>query len=464
VPKVLTDAGFKSFDGVRISENSEEKYVINVDGVKTTCTKEHRVKLISGNFIEVDKLTTNDILSNNKRVNDIGLINSNELVYDLINVDDTHAYITNNLTSHNCVYLDEFAFVEGADDFYTSTYPVISSGKDTKIIITSTPNGMNLFYKLWMDGINDQNDFNNIRVDWWEVPHYDQAWKETTIRNIGEKKFSQEYANSFFGSSGTLIDGEKLAAMTWVRPLEESENIKVWEKPIEGHSYIALIDVSEGAGSDYSVMNIIDITETPYKQVCQYRNNKVTPLVFPEIIERLAKKYNESFILVEVNSIGAQVANILYFDYEYENMIISNIKAGDNVISFVARNVDYGLRMTKKSKRIGCSNLKSLIENDLLLIQDFDAISELQTFSKKGQSYEAEDGKHDDVVMTLVLLGWLSTQDYFKDLMDFDSRARILEMKMESIEDDLTPMGFFNNAAEEAEEAYSIYDEYNNVF
>jgi hypothetical protein len=317
-----------------------------------------------------------------------------------------------------------------------------------------------------MDGMNGQNEFTNVRVDWWEIPHYDEAWKEMTIRNIGERKFRQEYGNSFFGSSGTLIDGEYLAAMAWNPPIEETENIKVWERPIAGHSYVATVDVSEGAGSDYSVMSIVDITEAPYKQVCMFRNNKTSPMVFPEIIERLAKEYNEAFILVEVNSIGAQVANILYFDYEYENMIISNVKAGDNVISGgFAGNVDYGLRTTKKSKRIGCSNLKSLIENGLLLIQDFDTISELQTFSKKGQSYEAEDGKHDDIVMTLVLLGWLSTQDYFKDLMDFDSRAKILELKMQSVEEDLTPVGFYNDATEMAtSDSYSAADEYNDVY
>lgn len=365
----------------------------------------------------------------------------------------------------NLVYLDEFAFVEGADDFYTSTYPVISSGKDTKIIITSTPNGMNLFYKLWMDGKNGENEFNCVRVDWWEIPHYDEAWKEMTIRNIGEKKFSQEYGNSFFGSSGTLIDGATLERLVWKKPIEETENVKIWKRPVPGHVYIATVDVSEGAGSDYSVMNIIDITTSPYEQVCVFRNNKTTPLVFPEIIERLAKEYNEAWILVETNSIGAQVANILYFDYEYENMIITNVKAGDNVVSGgFAGNVDYGLRTTKKSKRIGCSNLKSLIENNLLILNDFDAISELQTFSKKGTSYEAEDGKNDDIVMTLVILGWVSTQDYFKDLMNFDSRKQILEMKMQAIEDELTPVGFFNDAAEQAEESYSVYDEYHNVY
>lgn len=349
--------------------------------------------------------------------------------------------------SFNVVYLDEFAFVENADTFYTSTYPVISSGENTKVLITSTPNGMNLFYKLWEDARMGRNDFKHIQVHWSENPKRNDAWKQTTLKNIGKKQFAQEYECAFHGSSGTLIAGEKLAAMTWQEPVSESDTIKVFEKPQDGHSYLVTVDVSEGVGGDHSVVNITDITTQPYRQVCVFRNNETAVMILPEIVERLAMEYNEAFILVETNSIGAQVSNILYHDYEYENMIVTATKHQENVVSGgFASTSEIGIRMTKKSKRIGCTNLKALIENDLYIVQDFETIQELQTFVAKGQSYEAEEGKNDDIVMTLVSLGWLSTQDYFKDLMDVDNRAAVLARQMQAIEDNIVPVGFHNDA------------------
>lgn len=349
--------------------------------------------------------------------------------------------------SFNVVYLDEFAFVEDADTFYTSTYPVISSGDNTKVLITSTPNGMNLFYKLWEDARTNKNDYVPVQVHWSENPNRDEKWKETTLRNIGKKQFAQEYECAFHGSSGTLISGEKLAAMTWAEPIKESEHIKVYEEPQPTHSYLVTVDVSEGVGGDYSVVNVTDITKEPYKQVCVFRDNLTAVMVLPEIVERLAKQYNDAFVLVETNSVGAQVSNILYHDYEYENMIVTATKHQENFVSGgFSSTAEIGLRMTKKSKRIGCTNIKALIENDIYQVMDFQTICELQTFVKKGQSYEAEDEKHDDIVMTLVALGWLSTQDYFKDLMDVDHRKAVLERQIQALEDDCGPVGFFNDA------------------
>lgn len=356
--------------------------------------------------------------------------------------------------SFNFVYLDEFAFVENADEFYTSTYPVISSGKKTKVIITSTPNGMNLYYRLWTDAKLERNSFFPVKVEWNEHPDRDEEWREETIKNIGEKRFRQEFECKFIGSTDTLIDGDKLASLVWNNPIDEQENSNIYSKPEEGHTYICTVDVSEGAGSDYSVINVTDITKTPYRQVAVWRSNRITPLVLPEIVHSIAKKYNDSWILIETNSIGAQVANIIYYEYEYENMIITSVKQQENVISggFNSR-VDFGLRMTKKSKRIGCSNIKALIENDVYVLNDFETIEELQSFSKKGQSYEAELGKKDDIVMTLVSFGWLSTQDYFEDLVSIDSKKIIKERNLESIEENLAPFGFYNDPTD------TVYDQ-----
>lgn len=358
------------------------------------------------------------------------------------------------------IYLDEFAFVEGADEFYTSTYPVISSGKTSKVIITSTPKGMNLFYRLWTEATQGKNSYFPLEVKWDEHPDRDEEWRATQEENIGKKRFQQEFACSFYGTSGTLIDGETLAGMAWKTPLVETDDITIYAQPQEGHNYVLCVDVSEGAGSDHSVINIIDISETPYQQVAMYRNNHTTPLVFPEIIERMAKEYNEGFVLIETNSIGAQVATSLYYDNEYENMIISTVKNQENVISggFGGR-IDYGLRMTKRSKQIGCSNIKTLIENQILEVNDFTAIEEFQTFAKKGASYEAEVGKFDDIVMTFVLFGWLSSQDYFKDLFDFDAREVLLKNKMNQIESMLTPVGEHYDATNEYENDEIIMDE-----
>ena len=331
--------------------------------------------------------------------------------------------------SFNMVMVDEAGFIDGFEDFYTSTYPVISSGKDTKIILISTPNGINLFYKLWKEANLGHNTFHPSRVDWHEVPHYDEEWKEETIKNIGQKRFDQEYGNKFYGSSGTLIDGSKLELLTWVDPLVEDDTFSQYEEPKDNHQYVITVDPSEGVGIDSSICTVIDVTTMPYKQVCVYKNNRVSPLVLPEIVMKLANEYNMAYVLVETNSIGSQVGSTIYYDYEYDNIITSAIKYGNNELNVSGKNLDYGLRMTKKTKMIGCSNLKQLIESDQLEIQDFNTIEELNTFSKKGQSYEAEEGKHDDIVMSLVSFAWLTTQEYFSDLFNVDVKREVL-MKM----------------------------------
>jgi len=351
------------------------------------------------------------------------------------------------------IALDEFAFVEGADDFYESTYPVISSGSKSQVIINSTPKGMNLFYKLWEDARMDRNDYYPITFDWRAHPRRDQQWHDTTLRNIGARKFNQEFCNQFLGSSGTLISGEKLSTLRWLDPIRHNDFINVYKKPIKDHVYVATIDVAEGVGADSSTIIVTDITTQPYEQVAVYRNNLISPVVFPEAITPLANDYNEAYILIEVNSIGSSVAQSLRYDYEYENVIVTRRRNNESTVSGgFGTNTELGLRMTKKSKRIGCSNIKAMIENDIYIVNDFETISELQTFVMSGDSYKAEENKHDDLVMALVAFGWLSDQQYFNELTELTMRKAVIEKQKQNIEDERLPMGFLGGAEDEDED------------
>ncbi len=344
------------------------------------------------------------------------------------------------------IALDEFAFVENADEFYESTYPVITSGSSSQVIVNSTPNGMNLFYKIWEDAKMERNDYYPIQVSWDEHPRRDTKWKETTIRNIGKKRFAQEFENIFLGSSGTLISGEKLGELRWMDPIKHNAYINVYELPIKDHLYVATIDVAEGVGGDYSTICVTDVTQQPYRQVAVYRNNQISPVVFPDAIISIVNDYNEAYTLIEINSIGSQVAHIMRHDYEYENILITKRKNNESMISGgFGRNNELGLRMTTKSKRIGCSNIKAMIENDVYHVNDFETISEFQTFTSHNDTYKADEGKHDDLVMPLVSFGWLTSQPYFADLTDIDTRKAIMVKQNQTIMDDRLPIGFHDN-------------------
>lgn len=446
MPEVLTHKGFKKFDDLLKSKNNEIIHLKFSNGKSLKCTNDHKLLTINNTFKKSSELHINDILYNSISIIDKKTQQNDEFVYDLLNVEDTHAYYTNDVISHNCVYLDEFGFVDGADEFFTSTFPVISSGSDSKVIITSTPNGMNLFHKLWEDAKLERNDFKAIEVNWWEHPKRDEKWKKSQIRTIGKKRFAQEYGNQFHGSSGTLIEGEKLAALTYEEPIKETEYANIYEDPIENHAYVIIVDISEGVGGDYSVINVFDITEKPYKQVMVWRANTVSPTILPEFIYAIGMKYNEAFVLPETNSIGAETANLLYNEYEYENMVITVKRDGKNEISGgFSKQSEYGIRTTKKTKRSGCSAIKDLIENDVIHITDYNSICEFQTFIKKGTSYEAEDNKNDDIVMTFVIFGWLSNQEFFKELSDVDNRKAILEKQKQMIEEQMVTIGYYDD-------------------
>jgi len=349
----------------------------------------------------------------------------------------------------NIIFLDEFAFVPQniSEEFFSSVYPTISSGKTTKVFIVSTPNGMNLFYKLWTDAEEKQNDYSPISVHWSQVPDRDEEWKEKTIRNTSERQFQQEFECSFLGSSNTLISTEKLMAMPFKQPIYQHEGLDIYQEPVLNHTYVMVCDVARGVGLDYSAFSVFDVTKQPYRQVGKYRKNDISPMLYPNIIYTTAQKYNEAFVLVEVNDIGQQVADILYHDMEYENMMMVTMhgRNGQQIGGGFSKNVSMGIRTTKQVKRIGCATLKDLIERDNLIVEDFDTISELTTFIGKSTSWEADDGAHDDLVMSMVLFSWLVQQRYFRELTDQDIREKMFAEQMKMIEEELVPFGYIED-------------------
>lgn len=360
--------------------------------------------------------------------------------------------------SFNMIFLDEFAYVPQnvAEEFFSSVYPTISSGQETKVLIVSTPHGMNMYYKLWTDSSNGRNSYVPIDVHWSDVPGRDEKWKQETISNTSEEQFRTEFECDFVGSIHTLIAPSKLKTLAYIDPVfKNGEGFKVYEKPEEKHTYVMCVDVSRGTGQDYSAFTIIDITTAPYKLVATFKNNNMSPMVFPNAIHVAAKQYNNAHVLVEVNDMGGQVADILHSEMEYENLLSSTMRGRKGQVldgGFGSGTSQFGVRTTEVVKRSGCSILKSLIESDRLIIQDFDVIKELFAFISKKNSYEAEVGYNDDLVMTLVLFGWLSTQPYFKDLSSLDIRRDIYKDTIDKLEEEMTPFGFIDDGTEDVPE------------
>ena len=352
--------------------------------------------------------------------------------------------------SFNIIFLDEFAFVPNhiADDFFASVYPTISSGKKSKVIIVSTPKGMNHFYRMWHDAERHKSEFVATEVHWSEVPGRDEQWKATTISNTSEEQFRAEHLCEFLGSVGTLINPSKLKILVYDDPIKRSKGLDVYENPKEDHNYLITVDVARGIGNDYSAFVVFDITNFPYKVVAKYKNNEIKPMLFPAIINEVAKAYNNSWLLIEVNDIGDQVANILHFDLEYDNILMCAMKGRAGQVAgsgFSGKKSQLGVRTTSSVKKLGCSNLKLLIEDDKLFITDYDIISELTTFAQRHNSFEAEEGCNDDLAMCLVIYAWLVSQDYFKELTDQDVRKRLYEEQKNQIDQDMAPFGFIDD-------------------
>jgi hypothetical protein len=366
--------------------------------------------------------------------------------------------------SFNMIFLDEFAFVPTnvAEDFFSSVYPTISSGKSTKVIIVSTPNGMNLFYKLWVDAEHKRNSYNIVDVHWSQVPGRDEKWKNETIANTSEEQFKREFECEFLGSANTLIHPTKIKSMAFKNPITSNAGLDMYEKPQHGSTYVIVADVSRGTNNDYSAFIVFDVSTVPYNIVAKYRDNQIKPMLFPNIIHDVANAYNMAYVMVEVNDIGEQVATALQFDLEYENLIMASMRGRAGQVvggGFSGGKAQLGVRTTKAVKRLGCSNIKQVIETDKMIINDYDLITEFSTFILKGQSYEAEEGHTDDLAMCCVLFGWLIEQTYFKELTDDDIRARMFAEQQNQLEQDMAPFGFMDDGVQEPY-GETVIDEY----
>ncbi len=359
--------------------------------------------------------------------------------------------------SFNIIFLDEFAFIPNhiAEQFFSSVYPTITSGTSTKVIIISTPNGMNHFYKLWVDAQKGRNGYAWNEVHWSKVPGRDAKWKETTIANTSERQFTQEFECEFLGSVDTLITASKLRTLAYDDVLTSNGSLDVYEQPISNHDYIICVDVSRGLAQDYSAFVVIDITHAPWRLVAKYRDKNVRPMLFPNIIFNVATNYNKAYVLTEVNDIGEAVSASLFYDLEYENVLMCAMRGRAGQIvgqGFSGTKVQMGVKMSKTVKAQGCSNLKTLIEDDKLLVKDYNIVSELTTFIQVKQSFEADEGYNDDLVMCLVIFAWLVQQEYFKEMTDQDIRRRIYEEQKNAIEQDMAPFGFIDDGLEQEQE------------
>lgn len=349
--------------------------------------------------------------------------------------------------TYNIIFLDEFAFVPNtvADNFFSSVYPVITSGQSSKVIVVSTPYGMNHFYRLWDDAQKKKNEYIPIEVHWTDVPGRDEEFKRSTISNTSESQWRQEFECLFLGSSDTLISGPILNRLVFDNPKTSSAGLDVYEDPQEDHTYVVTVDVARGVEKDYSAFIVIDVSQFPHKVVAKYRNNQIRPILFPQIIKEVSVSYNKAYVLCEVNDVGDQVAAGLHYDLEYPNLLMSSMRGRAGQIlgqGFSGRKVQLGVKMSKTTKKVGCLNLKTLIEDNKLTFNDFEIINELTTFVQKGNSFEAEDGRNDDLVMCLVMYSWLILQDYFKELTDQDIRKKIYEEQKNQVEQDMSPFGF----------------------
>jgi len=400
-----------------------------------------------------------------------GVINWNKGSIELENKSQIVAAATSSSAirggSFNIIFLDEFAFVPVniAEMFFSSVYPTISSGQKTKMIIVSTPYGMNHYYKLWTDAENGKNDYVPIEVHWSEVPGRDEKWKEETIRNTSKEQFQQEFECDFLGSVDTLISPYKIKSTPYSDPIESRNGLQMFERPVKGNLYVCTVDVARGTSKDYSAFVIFDVSKVPYRVVCTYKNNEVKPFVFPNIIQQTCDGYNKAHILVEVNDLGQQVSDALQYEIEYDNLLMTTQKGRAGQIlgaMYSGRGSQLGIRMTKQIKKIGCTNIKTLVEGDKLVINDFGIIEEMSTFSKKGQSWQAEEGTNDDLMMCLVIFGWISNQTYFKELTDSNIRNQMYVEQQNLIEQDMAPFGFMDDGINEHEE--STVDEYGTVW
>jgi len=346
--------------------------------------------------------------------------------------------------SVNWLYIDEAAIIPNnvADEFFTSVYPTISAGETTKILLTSTPLGYNHFWKFWNESEKGTNGFENMFIPYSEIPGRDEAWAEQQLQLLGELKFNQEVLCEFLGSSNTLINGKTIAVLSSIDPSYTNDGLDIYEEPQKDKYYVLVADVARGIGGDYSAFTVMDVTSMPYKVVAKYRSNKISPLLYPNIIDKVGRDYNNAFVMIESNDIGQQVLDILHQENEYENIFTTVTENGKQYITpGFGKTARLGVTTSKAVKRQGCFAFKSLMEEKKLLLFDADIIQELSTFIERSGTFQADEGYHDDLVMSLVLFGWVTTNSFFSDLTNVNVREGIYNSEMRMIENDLTPFG-----------------------
>jgi hypothetical protein len=349
--------------------------------------------------------------------------------------------------SVNLLFLDEFAFVDDDAKFYTSTYPVIAAGTSTQVIVTSTANGIgNVYHKLYEGAVQGTNEFKHFRVDWWDVPGRDAEWKRQTISNTSQLQFDQEFGNTFVGTGNTLISPDVLLGLISKDPIKYTSNTRIYKDPLPDHEYMMFVDVAKGRGQDYSTFNIIDVSSRPFEQVAVFQDNNISPLLYPDVIYKYANMYNEAYVIIESNDQGAVVCNGLYYDLEYENVYVESMIKANSI----------GVTMTRKVKRIGCSNIKDLVEQNKITIHDAETIIELSTFESRGSSFEASNGNHDDLVMNLVMFAWFTTNQFFNELTDIDVKKMLYSERVRAMEDDIVPVGILDT--EDNNSRYTVED------
>lgn len=459
---ILTPSGFQPFLGFRVREEQETLVVTLVNGQQLTCTYEHEILTDRGCVCAMDLFRDDQV----QTVDGFVSIESVEpgpttTVYDPVDVQNGHQFIGNSIIQFQCIFLDEFAFVPEniAQDFMTSVFPTISSGQTTKLFIVSTPKGYNLFYKLWNDAEHKRNSYFPIGFTWRDVPGRDaldengeNIWEKEMRRNMGEMgNFEQEFNCSFQGSADTLIPSWKLAQLSYADPIYTRGDLKIYRKPVytnddgPAHIYLVTVDIGQGQGLDYSVINVTDISESPFRQVAVWRNNTLIPALVAPMIKEIAQYYANAFVFLEINGEAGIIADMLVNDLEYENVIsvFSHPKKGQQLSTSFHPKARFGLRVTEATKRIGCSGFKSMMLNDRYIINDYETLRELTTYVAKNKSFAAEQGCHDDCISTLVLVGWLSLQAGFEEYIGISMR-KLLMSGHETATFDAPFIGIFN--------------------
>jgi hypothetical protein len=401
-------------------------------------TAQEIMKKVQTSFEHLPKWLQQGIVPGGFNKSTIELENGSRCMATSTSADSARGY------AFNVVILDEFAFLPRtvADEFFTSIYPTISSGETTKMIVISTPKGLNHFYKMYTEAVDKKTDYLPIEIEWDDVPGRDEKFKEEQIRNFGSERWQQEFECAFLGSSNTLISARKLRELTFNDPIKKvMDDINIFEMPKKDRLYFITFDGSEGKNLDYHAFIVYDITERPFNIVATWRNRSMDPLLVPDVLYHAGMMYNYAFILIESKSSGSQIAGELYYKKEYLNLLGAANNHGRNGQQLTNYSRDaVGLNTSERSRDTGCTNLRMIIENDQIFLNDHVIIEELSNFAlQTNRKYKAEEGFNDDLVMCLVVFAWATTQTFFQNLSEVNVRD-ILAERQKEISEYLLPM------------------------